>query len=212
MGPELTMGPLRLRLRHTVGESSGLHLFACFNGDLLGLHLWFLRQHQQQYAILPPPVSVFSAFRFDSSFLKPESGFSLFRFGWIGCSVNINPTNGSSYTWTVLQSQQVASSRLRAIEQNRWVVQASPTGFSAFISPEGEVYQRTSVSEQEVITRTIELRGVRTWYSHTGDAPWVLLMALLLALSTWRSRPFPRFPRFSVTAVEPLPGAVNPDA
>jgi apolipoprotein N-acyltransferase len=96
----------------------------------------------------------------------------------------------------VLQSQQVASSRLRAIEQNRWVVQASPTGFSAFVSPEGEVYQRTSVSEQEVITRTIELRGVRTWYSHTGDTPWVLLMALLLALSTWRSRPFPRFPRF----------------
>jgi hypothetical protein len=40
-------------------------------------------------------------------------------------------------------------------------------------------------------------------------------MALLLALSTWRSRPFqrfPRFPRFSVKAVEPLPGAVNPDA
>lgn len=132
-----------------------------------------------------------------------------------GGSVIINPTNGSSYTWTVLQSQQVASSRLRAIEQNRWVVQASPTGFSAFISPEGEVYQRTSVSEQEVITRTIELRGVRTWYSHTGDAPWVLQMALLLALSTWRSRPFPRFPRFprfSVKAVEPLPGAVNPDA
>ncbi|MDO8362961.1 MAG: apolipoprotein N-acyltransferase [Actinomycetota bacterium] len=93
----------------------------------------------------------------------------------------INPTNGSSYTWTVLQTQQVASSRLRAIEQNRWVVQASPTGFTAFISPEGDVYQRTSVSEQEVITRTIELHSMRTWYSHTGDAPWIVLMVLLFA-------------------------------
>ena len=101
-----------------------------------------------------------------------------------GGSVIINPTNGSSYTWTVLQSQQVASSRLRAIEQNRWVVQASPTGFSAFISPEGEVYQRTSVSEQEVITRTIELRGLRTWSSPTGDTPWVLQLAPPLAPST----------------------------
>jgi apolipoprotein N-acyltransferase len=100
----------------------------------------------------------------------------------------LNPTNGSSYTWTVLQSQQIASSRLRAAEQNRWVVQVSPTGFSAFISPDGNVYDRTSVSEQEVIYRAIPRRGwIRTWYSHTGDIPWVALFALVLALALWRS-------------------------
>ena len=94
----------------------------------------------------------------------------------------INPTNGSSYTWTVLQSQQVASSRLRALEQNRWVVQAAPTGFSAFISPDGDVYDRTAVSEQKVIYRDIPSRaGLRTWYSHTGNLPWVGLAALALA-------------------------------
>lgn len=100
----------------------------------------------------------------------------------------INPTNGSSYTWTVLQSQQIAASRLRAIEQNRWLVQVSPTGFSAFISPSGEVFDRTSVSEQKVITRSIELHGIRTWYSHTGDLPWVALMGVLLAVALWRAR------------------------
>jgi apolipoprotein N-acyltransferase len=100
----------------------------------------------------------------------------------------LNPTNGSSYTWTVLQSQQVASSRLRAAEQNRWVVQVSPTGFSAFISPDGTVYDRTSVSEQEVIYRDIPRRGwIRTWYSHTGDIPWVVLFAIVLAVALWRS-------------------------
>ena len=106
-----------------------------------------------------------------------------------GASFIINPTNGSSYTWTVLQSQQIASSRLRAIEQNRWVAQASPTGFSAFISPDGDVYDRTAVSEQKVIYRDIPGRGwIRTWYSHTGDLPWVALTALTLALATWRAR------------------------
>ena len=101
----------------------------------------------------------------------------------------INPTNGSSYTWTVLQSQQIASSRLRAIEQNRWVVQASPTGFSAFISPDGDVFDRTGISEQKVIYRDIPGRGwIRTWYSHTGDLPWVALMAVILAASLWRAR------------------------
>lgn len=99
----------------------------------------------------------------------------------------VNPTNGSSYTWTVLQSQQVASSRLRAMEQQRWVVQASPTGFSAFISPDGDVYQRTSVSEQKVIIREIPLMTGRTWYSHIGDIPWVVLAALLLTFTLWRS-------------------------
>lgn len=100
----------------------------------------------------------------------------------------LNPTNGSSYTWTVLQSQQVASSRLRAAEQNRWVVQVSPTGFSAFISPAGTVYDRTSVSEQEVIYRDIPRRGwIRTWYSHTGDIPWVVVFAIVLAVALWRS-------------------------
>jgi apolipoprotein N-acyltransferase len=105
-----------------------------------------------------------------------------------GGNVIINPTNGSSYTWSVLQSQQVASSRLRAIEQNRWVVQAAPTGFSAFISPGGEVHQRTAISDQAVITRTVGLHDGRTWYSWTGDGPWVALMGALLGLAHWRSR------------------------
>jgi len=99
-----------------------------------------------------------------------------------GASFVINPTNGSSYTWTILQSQQVASSRLRAVEQGRWVVQAAPTGFSAFVSPSGEVLQRTKVSEQKVLIAEIDAspRG-RTWYSRTGNLPWVLLMLLVLA-------------------------------
>jgi apolipoprotein N-acyltransferase len=98
-----------------------------------------------------------------------------------GASLIINPTNGSSYTWTVLQSQQIASSRLRAIEQNRWVVQVAPTGFSAFVSPGGDVFDRTAVSEQRVIIRSIDLRGFHTWYSYLGDGVVALVMLLVFA-------------------------------
>jgi len=114
----------------------------------------------------------------------------------------INPTNGSSYTWTVLQTQQVASSRLRAVEQGRWVVQAAPTGFSAFVSPDGDVLQRTSVSQcsvsdaeagqpcaRAVVSQPIERRSGRTWYSLIGNLPWVLLMAAVFAAAWWRGRP-----------------------
>ena len=96
----------------------------------------------------------------------------------------LNPTNGSSYTGTILQSQQVASSRLRALENGRWVVQVSPTGFSVFVSPDGDALDRTAVSEQRVVIRTITLNSGRTWYSHLGDTPFVLLMLLTL-LGTW---------------------------
>jgi apolipoprotein N-acyltransferase len=95
----------------------------------------------------------------------------------------MNPTNGSSYTGTILQSQQVASSRLRAIESGRWVVQVSPTGFSAFVSPGGDVFQRTSVSEQAVLVRDVPLRSGSTWYTSLGDVPWTVAVALVLAMS-----------------------------
>ena len=103
----------------------------------------------------------------------------------------INPTNGASYTWTILQTQQIASSKLRAAETGRWVVQVSPTGFSAFVSPDGEVFDRTDVSEQAVITRAVPLRDGTTWYSALGDAPWWIALVLVLAITWWVARRVP---------------------
>ncbi len=100
-----------------------------------------------------------------------------------GATLLVNPTNGSSYTGTILQTQQIASSRLRALETGRWLVQVSPTGFSAFVSPSGQVFDRTGVSEQHVITREVQLRSGRTIYSRLGDMPFILIMsASLIAL------------------------------
>jgi apolipoprotein N-acyltransferase len=102
-----------------------------------------------------------------------------------GATFIINPTNGSSYTWTILQTQQIAASRLRALEQGRDVVQISPTGFSAFIDSSGVVHERTSISEQQVVERSIQLRSGRTLYSHLGNA--VYIWALLIAFA-WLAR------------------------
>lgn len=101
-----------------------------------------------------------------------------------GGQVLLNPTNGSSYTWTILQTQQVASSKLRAVEEGRWVVQGAPTGFSAFVSPDGDVYDRTGISEAKVITRDVPLRTGKTWYLRLGDKPFVALAALVL-IGSW---------------------------
>lgn len=107
-----------------------------------------------------------------------------------GGRVIVNPTNGSSYTLTVLQTQQLASSRLRAREQGRWVVQAAPTGFSAFVSPSGQVSERTSIGERRVIVATVGLRSGSTPYARTGNAPYIwalLLWSCALSISASRA-------------------------
>ena len=97
-----------------------------------------------------------------------------------GGQVLLNPTNGSSYWLTIVQSQQIASSRLRAIETDRWVLQASPTGFSAIVDPGGEVHQRTGVSEQAVLLDRIELRDGHTLAVLVGPWPMLLFSAAVL--------------------------------
>jgi len=105
----------------------------------------------------------------------------------LGGEAILNPTNGASYTGTIVQTQQVASSRLRAIENGRWVVQAAPTGFTALVDSDGNVVERTAVSEQRVIRGDVELRTGFTWYTSLGDAPFIIAVALVLLLSIWFS-------------------------
>ncbi|MFT6762332.1 MAG: apolipoprotein N-acyltransferase [Candidatus Aldehydirespiratoraceae bacterium] len=108
----------------------------------------------------------------------------------LGAEVVANPTNGASYTGTIVQTQQVASSRLRAIETGRWVVQAAPTGFSAFVDADGTVVERTSQREQIVITRDVPLRSGTTWYVELGDRPFIIGLLVVLAgawiMTRWR--------------------------
>lgn len=110
-----------------------------------------------------------------------------------GATFIVNPTNGSSYTGTVLQTQQLASSMLRAKEQQRWLVQVSPTGFSAFVTPSGEILDRTDISHSAIVERTISLRTGRTLYSRLGNRPYILgLAALFFMLVRRRYRTFPQ--------------------
>ncbi len=98
--------------------------------------------------------------------------------------VLLNPTNGASFTGTLVQSQQIAASRLRAIESGRWVVQAAPTGFSAVITEDGDVLQRSGVSERRVLHDTVDVRSGRTVADRVGDWP-ALVLALGLVAAGW---------------------------
>ncbi|MCE2807737.1 MAG: apolipoprotein N-acyltransferase [Actinobacteria bacterium] len=102
-----------------------------------------------------------------------------------GGQILLNPTNGSSYWLTQVQTQQVASSQLRAIETGRWVLQAAPTGFSAIVNPSGDVLERTSISEQAALQQDVMLRSGDTIATVIGPMPVIWFSAILLALSWW---------------------------
>ncbi len=105
-----------------------------------------------------------------------------------GGRVLVNPTNGASYWLTILQTQQVASSQLRAIENGRWVLQAAPTGFSAVVSPRGRVVDRTGISEAKVLYATIGLRDGETIATRWGYYPMVALSLLAFAIARAQHR------------------------
>jgi len=100
-----------------------------------------------------------------------------------GGQVLMNPTNGASYWLTQVQTQQIASSRLRAIETGRWHTQAAPTGFSALITPDGALLDRTNVSERRVIEATVPLREGQTISTIVGPWPMVALSFLGLVVA-----------------------------
>jgi apolipoprotein N-acyltransferase len=98
-----------------------------------------------------------------------------------GGEVLTNPTNGASFHGSIVQSQQLALTRLRAIETDRWALQAAPTGYSAIVTPGGRVLARTSIGEQAVLTGEIQRRAGQTWAVRFGD--WPALLAALAGIA-----------------------------
>jgi apolipoprotein N-acyltransferase len=98
-----------------------------------------------------------------------------------GGEVLLNPTNGASFHGSIIHSQQIASSRLRAIENGRWVVQAAPTGFSAVITPDGDIVERSGISERRVLEQTVQRRTGLTWATRVGD--WLALCLSLFVIA-----------------------------
>jgi apolipoprotein N-acyltransferase len=95
-----------------------------------------------------------------------------------GGEVLLVPTNAASYRNTQVPSQEVAATRLRALETGRDAVQASPTGYSALVGPDGRVRSRTVLGRQQLVVGTVQRRTGRTIFVRFGDLP-VLLLAML---------------------------------
>jgi apolipoprotein N-acyltransferase len=103
-------------------------------------------------------------------------------------------TNNASYDETAASAQHLQMSRIRAIEDGRWVVHAAVSGISAFIDPSGRTYRQTELFEPAVIRRTIRASRARTLSIRLGDWLPILSLAFVVSLAAvprGRRRPHP---------------------
>jgi len=80
-------------------------------------------------------------------------------------------TNDGWWKDTPGYKQHLAFAQLRAVENRRWVARSANTGSSAFISPRGEIVQKTDYNVEAALKQTIQLNSNLTFYATYGD--WI---------------------------------------
>jgi apolipoprotein N-acyltransferase len=99
-----------------------------------------------------------------------------------GARVLVVQTNNATYNGTGQPAQQLAMSRLRAVEHGRAVLVAATSGISAVIAPDGTVLKRTGELRPATLVSAVPLRSDRTVADRLGPLPeWLLAAAGLVA-------------------------------
>jgi apolipoprotein N-acyltransferase len=98
-----------------------------------------------------------------------------------GGRVIVVQTNNATYARTAESAQQLAISRLRAVEHGRAVLIAATSGISAVIAPDGRIVEKSDELVPALLVHRVPLRDSRTVADHLGLWPEVLLTMLAAA-------------------------------
>ena len=118
----------------------------------------------------------------------------------LGAGFLVVTINNASYDRTAASEQHLQMSRLRAVENHRWVVHAAVSGISAFVDPSGGVVDSRGLFEPATMRRLIGASGGTTPYTRYGD--WIVWGSLVLVVG---SIALPRRRRTTRPAPEPSP-------
>lgn len=108
-----------------------------------------------------------------------------------GAQVIVVQTNNATFGFSAESAQQLAISRIRAIETGRTIVHVSTVGLSGFVTPDGAVHEQTQLFEPATRSRIVALVTGQTTAQTLGE--WPERVALLALAVTWiqalRTRP-----------------------
>jgi apolipoprotein N-acyltransferase len=95
-----------------------------------------------------------------------------------GAGMLVVQTNNATFGFTDESEQQLAASRLRAVEFGRTVVVAATSGISAVVAPDGSLARRSELFTPAVFVEDVAQRDSTTLAERVGAAPEWALSAL----------------------------------
>ncbi|MCX2185498.1 apolipoprotein N-acyltransferase [Streptomyces sp. SKN60] len=95
------------------------------------------------------------------------------------------PSNNATFGRSEMTYQQLAMSRVRAVEHSRSVVVPVTSGVSAIIRPDGTVVAKTEMFTPDVLVEKVPLRSSLTPATRMGTLPEALLVAVAVAGLGW---------------------------
>jgi len=102
------------------------------------------------------------------------------QFADQGAQVLVNLSNDGWYGDSGAYAQHLNQTRMRAIENDRWLLSATNTGVTASIDPYGRIVARLPRKERDALVAPYALTSVTTFYTRYGD--WFAwLCAIILA-------------------------------
>lgn len=112
-----------------------------------------------------------------------------------GATIMSTPTNNATFGFSDETYQQLAMSRMRAIETDRAVIVPATSGVSALIEPDGTVIDQSQIFEPTYLIADLPLRDSITPAVKYGDVLQALAVAVGLACAAaaaWFNRLQPR--------------------
>lgn len=111
-----------------------------------------------------------------------------------GAQILTVPTNNATFGRSPMTYQQLAMSRIRAVEHRIPVLIAATSGVSAVIGRDGHVQQETEIFEPAVLMASVNTSGAGTMATRLGGIPQTVtcligFVALAWALIRSRTRP-----------------------
>lgn len=91
------------------------------------------------------------------------------QFANNGAQVFVNLSNDGWYGDSGAYAQHLNQTRMRAIENNRWLLSATNTGVTASIDPYGRIIARLPRKERAALLAPYALTSVTTFYTRYGD-------------------------------------------
>ncbi|WP_411114057.1 apolipoprotein N-acyltransferase [Streptomyces sp. 029-5] len=95
------------------------------------------------------------------------------------------PSNNATFDRSEMTYQQLAMSRVRAVEHSRTVIVPVTSGVSAIIQPDGTITQQTGMFTPDALVAEVPLRSSLTPATRLGTLPEGVLVAVAVAGLGW---------------------------